>query len=363
MEIALDLAYQCAPDHPWVKEHPEWFRMRPDGKIQYAENPPKKYQDIYPIDFESEDWEALWDGLRDVVLFWIDQGVTVFRVDNPHTKAFEFWEWMIRTVQADHPDAIFLAEAFTRPKVMYRLAKLGFTQSYTYFTWRDTPREFVEYLTELTRTEAREFFRPNFWPNTPDILPEHLQTGGRAAFTTRFVMAATLSPNYGIYGPAFELMENVPREPGSEEYLDSEKYEQKTWNLDARESLAEFIGLVNDARRENPALHSNRNLVFHPVDNERLLVYSQATDDLSSAVIVAANLDFHHAHGGWVSLDLAALGLGREEPFQVHDVLTDARYVWCGPRNYIHLDPAALPVHLFVVRREVRREHNFDYFG
>ena len=249
MEIALDIAFQCSPDHPYVKEHPEWFRHRPDGTIQYAENPPKKYQDIYPFDFESEDWQGLWQELYDVFVCWIERGVRIFRVDNPHTKAFGFWQWCIGKIKQQYPDVLFLSEAFTRPKLMYRLAKLGFSQSYTYFTWRYGKQEFTDYLTELTRSEVREFFRPNLWPNTPDILPEHLQQGNRAAFMARYVLAATLSSNTGIYGPAYELLEHKPRDPGSEEYLDSEKYEIRTWDLERAGKSAR----VHRTRESGPA--------------------------------------------------------------------------------------------------------------
>jgi starch synthase (maltosyl-transferring) len=362
LEIAMDIAFQCTPDHPYVKEHPEWFRKRPDGTIQYAENPPKKYQDIYPIDFESERWRDLWDELKSVVRFWIDQGIRIFRVDNPHTKAFGFWEELIGEVKNDYPETIFLAEAFTRPKVMYRLAKLGFTQSYTYFTWRNTKQEFTQYFTELTQTDVREYFRPNLWPNTPDILPEHLQFGGRPAFMARLVLAVTLGANYGIYGPAFELCENRPREPRSEEYLDSEKYEIKHWDLDHPESLREFISRVNRIRKENPALHSDWSLRFHLVDNEQIICYSKRTEDLRNVILTVVNLDFHHTHSGWVELPLDALGLKPEQPYQVHDLLTDAHYVWQGTRNYVALDPQSVPAHIFRIRHRTRTEQDFDYF-
>jgi starch synthase (maltosyl-transferring) len=254
-----------------VKQHRNWFRIRPDGSLQYAENPPKKYEDIYPLNFETEQWAALWEELKSIVLFWIGQGVRIFRVDNPHTKPFPFWEWLIRDIKRDHPDVIFLAEAFTRPKVMHRLAKLGFTQSYTYFAWRNTKIELMEYLTELTQTECREYFRPNLWPNTPDILTEQLQHGGRPAFMARLVLAATMGANYGVYGPAFELCEHRAREAGSEEYLDSEKYEIKHWPIERPDSLRDFIGRVNQIRRENPALHGDWTLHFHAVDNDQLI--------------------------------------------------------------------------------------------
>jgi starch synthase (maltosyl-transferring) len=362
MEVALDIAYQCSPDHPYVKEHPQWFRWRPDGIVQYAENPPKKYQDIYPIHFETEDWEALWEELKSVVLFWIDQGVRIFRVDNPHTKPLPFWEWMITDIKREYPDVIFLSEAFTRPKVMYRLAKLGFTQSYTYFTWRNTKWELSEYFTELTETEVREFFRPNLWPNTPDILNAYLQFGGRPAFVTRLVLAATLGANYGIYGPAFELWEHRPREPGSEEYLNSEKYEIRRWDLDRPDSLKEIIARVNCARRENPALQHDRNLRFYPVDNEQLICYSKTTDDLSNIILVVVNLDPHHTQSGWVELPLPDFGLDSHQPYQVHDLVADARYIWNGPRNYVQLKPQVMPAHIFRLRRRVHSEQDFDYY-
>ena len=308
IEIALDLAFQCTPDHPYVKDHPEWFRRRPDGSIQYAENPPKKYQDIYPFDFETEQWQPLWDELKSVVLFWLGQGIRIFRVDNPHTKSFRFWEWLIGDLKKQYPEVIFLAEAFTRPKVMSRLAKLGFTQSYTYFAWRNTTPEIAQYFTELTQTEVREYFRPNLWPNTPDILTEYLQLGGRPAFMTRLVLAATLGASYGIYGPAFELCENHPRELGSEEYRDSEKYEIRHWDLTRPDSLKDFIARVNRIRRQNPALHGDWSLRFHPVDNEQLICYSKCTEDRANVILVVVNLDPHHTHSGWIETRSRAAG-------------------------------------------------------
>ena len=362
LEIALDIAFQCTPDHPYVKEHPEWFRHRPDGSIQYAENPPKKYQDIYPFDFETEHWQSLWEELRSVLLFWIEQGVRIFRVDNPHTKPFAFWQWVIAEVTRDYPEVIFLAEAFTRPKVMYRLAKLGFTQSYTYFAWRNTKPELTQYLTELTTTDAQEFFRPNFWPNTPDILTEYLQLGGRPAFMIRVALAATLSASYGIYGPAFELCENRPREYGSEEYLDSEKYEIRQWDMTNPASLQEFIARLNRIRHENPALQSNHNLRFHDIDNEQLICYSKTTEDQTNVIVVVVNLDPHHTHSGWLALSLEELGLDSQQPYQVHDLLSDARYLWHGARNYVELNPHSVPAHIFRLRRRVRSERDFDYY-
>jgi len=361
IEIALDLAFQCSPDHPWVREHPEWFRWRPDGTLQYAENPPKKYQDIYPLNFETEHWKALWDALRNVVLFWIDHGVSIFRVDNPHTKPFAFWEWLIADVRTQHPDVIFLAEAFTRPKVMRNLAKLGFSQSYSYFTWRNTKEELTAYFTELTQDEPCEYMRPNLFANTPDILPEFLQFGGRAAFYIRVVLAATLGATYGIYGPPFELCETAAV-PGSEEYLGSEKYEIRHWNLDRPESLRHFIARLNQIRRDNPALHSDRSLRFLTADNPALIFYAKETLDRSNIVLVVVNLDPHHPQSGWVTVPIEELGLDPEQPYQVHELLSDARYLWHGARNFVALDPRVVPAHIFRVRRRVRTERDFDYF-
>jgi starch synthase (maltosyl-transferring) len=346
LEVALDIAFQASPDHPWVTAHPEWFVKRPDGTIQYAENPPKKYQDIYPLDFESPDAMGLWLELRSVFEFWIESGVRIFRVDNPHTKAFAFWEWCIAELKREHPELVFLAEAFTKPKVMYALAKLGFTQSYTYFTWRYTPHDFVEYLTELTKTEAKEFFRPNFWPNTPDILPPHLTEGGRPAFCARLVLASTLSSNYGIYGPAFELMEHTPR-PGAEEYVDNEKYELKRWDLDREDSLRHLITRVNRIRSEHPALHSNDSLVFHTADEPFLCYSKRAGDDV---VLIVVSFDPFQKRSGVVTLDLGALGLSSSDAFEVHDLIGDSRYRWQGSRNYVELDPHAMPAHVFSVK-------------
>jgi len=362
IEIALDLAFQCSPDHPYVKEHPEWFLWRPDGTLQYAENPPKKYEDIYPIDFDNEHWRELWQELKSIVFFWIEQGVHIFRVDNPHTKPFRFWEWLIAEVKHVHPDVIFLSEAFTRPKVMYQLAKLGFTQSYTYFAWRNTKWELTQYFTELTQTEVGEYFRPNLWPNTPDILTEYLQFGGRPAFVARLVLAATLGASYGIYGPAFELREGRAREPGGEEYLDSEKYELKHWDIARPDSMRELIARVNRIRRDNPALQSDWSLRFHPIDNDQLICYSKHTEDLSNVIIVVVNLDPHYTQAGWMELPLVELGLRLEEPYQVHDVLSDARYLWYGQRNYVELNPHVVPAHIFQVRHRLRSERDFDYY-
>jgi starch synthase (maltosyl-transferring) len=345
IEIALDIAFQAAPDHPYVTEHPEWFRQRPDGTIQYAENPPKKYQDIYPFDFDTTDAKGLWHELRSVFEHWIDHGVRIFRVDNPHTKPFPFWEWCITTLKAKHPDLIFLSEAFTRPKVMYRLAKLGFNQSYTYFAWRTHKQELTEYFTELTTTEVREFFRPNLWPNTPDILTETLQVGGKPAFALRLVLAATLGASYGIYGPAYEHMEHVPREPGSEEYLNSEKYELRTWDSHSEKSLAPLIARVNRIRRENPALQHDHTLRFHDIENENILAYSKRQDD--NVVLVVANLDLRWSQSGWVRVPLDDFGLDPEQPYLVEDLLNEKTYEWHGEWNYVELNPQLTPAHVF----------------
>lgn len=362
LQVALDIAFQTSPDHPYVEEHPEWFRWRPDGTVQYAENPPKKYQDIYPLNFESEAWQSLWTELKSVFDFWIEQGVRVFRVDNPHTKPFPFWEWCIGAIKREHPDVIFLSEAFSRPRIMYRLAKLGFSQSYTYFTWRNTKWELSEYLTELTRTEVMEYFRPNFWPNTPDILPEYLQVGGRPAFMSRLVLAATLSSNYGIYGPAFELLESEPQRPGSEEYLNSEKYQLRQWDLEREDSLRDFITRVNRIRRENPALQATGNLQFHQVDNEELICFSKHDPSGGSDILVVVNLDPYHTQSGWLELPLERFGLEPQHPYQVHDLLSGARFLWHGVRNYVELNPHSTPAHIFRVRRRIRSERDFEYF-
>ena len=362
LEVALDLAFQCTPDHPYVTTHPDWFRHRPDGSIQYAENPPKKYQDIYPFDFENADWRRLWLELESVARFWLERGVRIFRVDNPHTKPFAFWQYLLEALQRDYPDAIFLAEAFTRPKVMRRLAKVGFSQSYTYFAWRNTARELTEYFTELSQSPMREYFRAHLWPNTPDILTEYLQFGGRPAFMARLVLAATLGANYGIYGPAFELCESRAREAGSEEYLDSEKYQLRHWNLDEPASLKDFITRINRIRRENKALQSDRSLRFHRTDNEQLICYSKATEDFENILIMAVNLDPHHRQSGWALLDLDDLSLEPKRTYQLHDLISDSRFLWQGPRLYLELDPAIVPAHVFRLRHRVRSERQFDYF-
>lgn len=358
IELALDIAFQCSPDHPWVAAHPDWFRQRPDGSIQYAENPPKKYQDIYPLDFETEDTEGLWSALKGVFDHWLDEGIRIFRVDNPHTKSFPFWDWVIPAIRKEHPDVIFLAEAFTRPAVMHRLAKSGFNQSYTYFTWRSTKWELTQYMSDLAAVS--HYFRPTFWPNTPDILTEELQTGGRAAFMSRYVLAATLSPACGIYGPAYELMEHRPLREGSEEYLNSEKYQIRQWDLDREDSLTRLITQVNKARRAHRALQRHQGLTFHPTDNEMIISYSKRADD--DVVLVIVNLDSHHTQSGWVQLDLSALGVPPDQRYSVHDLLTDRRYQWDGQHNFVRLDPEGVPAHLFTIRGKARTEEGFDYF-
>jgi starch synthase (maltosyl-transferring) len=362
IEIALDIAFQCAPDHPYVKQHPQWFKHRPDGSVQYAENPPKKYQDIYPFDFETADWRALWNELKSVTDYWISQGVRIFRVDNPHTKAFAFWEWLIGETQRHQPDVIFLAEAFTRPKVMHRLAKLGFSQSYTYFTWRNSKQELTEYFTELALGDGHEYYRPNVWPNTPDILPETLQSGLRPVYAARLILATTLSANYGIYGPTYELMESTPREPGSEEYRDSEKYQLRNWSLDRADSLRSLIARMNRIRRENAALQSNVGLHFCKIDNEQLIAYLKLDAASGNAILSIVNLDPHQPQSGWVDLDIEALNFDADQPYQVHDLLSDQRYVWRGRYNYVLLDPNRSPAHVFRLRKRVRSEKDFDYY-
>jgi len=354
MEVALDIAFQCSPDHPWVTEHPSWFVIRPDGSIQYAENPPKKYQDIYPLNFESPDWQSLWDELYSVFEFWIQRGVKVFRVDNPHTKAFTFWEWCLGTLRVKYPGTLFLAEAFTRPHVMHWLAKTGYSQSYTYFTWRTSKWELTSYMEELTTPPISDFFRPNFWPNTPDILHKVLQDGGRPAFELRLILAATLTANYGIYGPAYELCENAPARPApgrteSEEYLDSEKYEIRQRSRITSGSLVPLITQLNKIRNANPALQSNGSLRFHATDNPQLICYSKATPDKKNAILVVVNLDPVYGQTGWTDIDLNALGLAPGQSFVVDDLLNNAHYTWHDRRNYVALRPGTQPAHVFRV--------------
>ena len=345
LEVALDLAYQCSPDHPYVREHPEWFRHRPDGTIKYAENPPKKYQDIYPFDFESEAWPALWEELKSIVQFWIARGVTIFRVDNPHTKPYRFWEWLIREIRTEHPDVVFLAEAFTRPKVMYYLAKLGFTQSYTYFTWRNTKEELTEYFTELTQSEVAEFFRPNLFANTPDILHAYLQRGGPPAFKIRLILAAMLGANYGIYS-GFELCENRAA-PGTEEYLESEKYQYRRWDWDRPGEITDLVTTVNRIRRGNRALQFNESLMFCQTDNPDVIAFCKISPDGSNAILVVVNLDYEHVQHGWLRVSLDRLWLPQNDAYEVVDLLDGARYPWRGDWNYVKLDPVVSVAHIF----------------
>jgi starch synthase (maltosyl-transferring) len=351
LEVALDLAFQCSPDHPYVRQHPEWFRQRPDGSIQYAENPPKKYEDIYPFDFDTIQWETLWNELRAVVGFWLQQGIRIFRVDNPHTKPLPFWEWLIADVKKDYPETIFLAEAFTRPAMMYQLAKIGFSQSYNYFPWKNTKYELESYFNEMNDTGVREYFRPNLWPNTPDILTDYLQHGGRPGFMIRYILAATLGASYGIYGPAFELCESAPREHGGEEYLNSEKYEIKHWRTDRPGNLRALISRVNALRLENPALQRDDTLTFHPVDNENLICFSKQTPDGSNTVITVVNLDPHAKRAGTIELPLDRFKLDERQPYRVRELLTGLSYLWKGARNFVELDPTVLPAHLFLLER------------
>jgi len=349
LDVALDFAVNCSPDHPWVNDHPEWFHRRPDGSIKYAENPPKKYQDIYPLNFHCDDWRDLWRELCDVVLFWVDKGVRIFRVDNPHTKPLAFWEWLIAEVHRVDPDVIFLSEAFTRPKMMQTLAKAGFTQSYTYFTWRESREELTAYVTELTQGPMREYYRANFWPNTPDILPFHLQHAPPAAFKMRATLAATLTTSWGIYA-GYELCENEPV-PGREEYLDSEKYQLRDRDWNAPGNIKEFIGRLNRIRRENPALQEYANLEFVPADNDRLMAWWKWTDDLENVILVVANLDPEHRHESNIHLPLERMGIARGPDFEIEDLLYGEIYTWRDSTNFVALDPRAKPVHVFRLRK------------
>ena len=348
IEVALDLAFQCAPDHPYVTEHPEWFIWRPDGSIMYAENPPKKYQDIVPINFETEDWKALWEELLGVVLYWVEAGVKIFRVDNPHTKPYRFWEYVIRETNERDPDVIFLAEAFTRPKIMAELAKRGFQQSYTYFTWRNNPQEMREYLTELTQTELREYMQPNFWPNTPDILAYEMMGAGANQFVKRLYLAATLSSSYGLYGPSYELMENRGNTNGKEEYYDSEKYTVRYYDWTYRNRITDAYRAINRARAENPALQQTNNIRFTDCDNGNLLSYVKYSDDRSNLVWCIVNFDPHHPQGGHVGVPQDIVGTGN---FRVTDLLTGEQYWWNDRANYVRLDPNWQPAHVLLIER------------
>lgn len=346
IDVALDLAYQCAPDHPYVKEHPEWFKQRPDGSIQYAENPPKKYQDIYPFDFECNDWKALWVELLSVILFWIENGIRIFRVDNPHTKPLPFWEWAIAETHKLHPDTIFLSEAFTRPKIMDSLAKAGFTQSYTYFTWRVSKDEIVAYMNELVHGASRNYFRPNFWPTTPDILPFHLQHKDENSFIIRFALAATLSSNYGIYGPAFEFCDNKPTD-GKEEFAESEKYEIKKYDWKRTNRLTDIISIINKTRNEHKALQTTWNLHFCEVQNPNLIGFLKISDDRSDCLLIVVNLDPQHTQSGYLQLPKSILKLEGKINIKLHDVMTNERYTWTQEWNYVDLNPQKIPFHLF----------------
>jgi starch synthase (maltosyl-transferring) len=348
IDVALDLAFQCAPDHPYVTEHPDWFRQRPDGTIQYAENPPKKYQDIYPFNFETDNWKELWDELKSVIIYWIEQGVTIFRVDNPHTKPIPFWEWAIAEVQKDYPDTIFLAEAFTRPRIMASLGKIGFNQSYTYFTWRTNKQEIIEYINELLHTQSRNYFRPNFWPNTPDILPYQLQHQGENIFIIRYALAATLSSNYGMYGPAYEFYDNQPME-GKEEYYNSEKYEVKHHDWKRTNRMTDIISMVNRFRKENKALQTTWNTVFCGLENSQLIAYVKATDDLSNIILVVVTLDQNAEQTGYVQVPRHVLKLGDKFNLKLKDLMTDEQYTWTQEWNYVALNPHKMPFHLFQV--------------
>jgi len=360
MEVALDFAINCSPDHPYVEAHPDWFFKRPDGTIKYAENPPKKYEDVYPLNFHNPDWEALWKEMTDVILFWCRHGVRIFRVDNPHTKPVAFWEQLIAKVRAEFPDAIFLSEAFTRPKMMKALAKAGYQQSYTYFTWRNSKHELTEYFTELTQTEMKEYFRANLFPNTPDILPVFLQQGGRPAFLIRSVLAATLSSVYGIYS-GFELCENAAM-PGKEEYIESEKYQFKGRDWNAPGNIKEFITKLNTIRRDNRALHDYDNLRFFHAENDNVLFYGKMTQSLDNIILVVTTLDPWHGQDAYIDVPIEQFGWLEGETYQVHDLLTDERFLWRGRRNFVRLDPHHRPAHIFRVRRWVSREQDFDYF-
>ncbi len=350
IEIAMDYALQCSPNHPYVKAHPEWFRWRPDGSVQYAENPPKKYQDILPINFETEAWKSLWDELKSILIYWIEQGIQVFRVDNPHTKSFVFWEWVIAEVKKQYPDVLFLSEAFTRPRVMHQLAKVGFTQSYSYFTWRNTKAEWIEYMEELTQSPSQHYFRPNFWPNTPDINPYHLQGGNETIYLTRFFLAATLSSNYGIYGPVFEQIVH-DAVPGKEEYLNSEKYEVHHWDWTKTNKLKEVISVVNRARKENPALHITNNFKACAIENPNLLAYYKADQESGNHLLCVANLDPHNTQSGWVQLPLDALGAKEGDTLVMHDLVSGDSYQWNKEWNYVELNPYRLPFHLFRISK------------
>jgi starch synthase (maltosyl-transferring) len=345
IELALDIAFQCAPDHPYVKQHPEWFKWRPDGTVQYAENPPKRYEDILPFNFETDDWQNLWKELKSIIDFWIKNGVSIFRIDNPHTKSFGFWEWLIASVRKEHPNVIFLAEAFTRPRIMEHLAMIGFSQSYTYFTWRTTKQEIETYMKELTSPEMRSYFRPNFWPNTPDILTNELVHGGENMHIIRLLLAATLSSNYGIYGPVYEFA-IAEASPEKEEYHDNEKYEIKNWDWNRETRIREIITLVNTIRKENIALQTTWNIQFAETSNEKIICYVKADFKTNNYLIIAINLDPHHTQNAIVKIPLKQLGLPPDATYQVKDLLSQDEYEWHGEQNYVQLNPYDMPAHI-----------------
>jgi len=346
IDLAMDIAFQCAPDHPYVTAHPEWFKQRPDGSIQYAENPPKKYQDIFPFNFETDNWKELWEELKSVFIFWIEHGVSVFRIDNPHTKPIAFWQWVIAEVQKEYPDTIFLAEAFTRPKIMDSLGKVGFTQSYTYFTWRVSKQELIQYVNELVYGPSRNFFRPNFWPNTPDILPYHLQNQGENSFILRYALAATLSSNYGVYGPSYEFYENTPIQ-GREEYFNSEKYEVRHYDWKRTNRMTDIMSLLNKIRKENAALQSTWNTQFCAIENNQIVAYIKATDDLSNIILVVVNLDPNNGQNGYIQLPKERLKLTDKINVKLHDLITDEHYTWTQEWNFVNLNPNKMPFHIF----------------
>jgi starch synthase (maltosyl-transferring) len=361
MEVAIDLAFQCSPDHPYVKEHPQWFKWRPDNTVQFAENPPKKYEDILPLNFETDDWHNLWIELKSIVIFWIQQGIGIFRVDNPHTKPFTFWQWLLAEIKKEYPEIIFLSEAFTRPKLMQRLAKIGFDQSYTYFTWRNTKYEIEQYLTELTQTEIAEYMRSNFWPNTPDILPQYLQFSSRAAFIIRLILAATLSSNYGIYGPAYELCVSQAIED-KEEYLNAEKYELKKWDTNQKGNIKSLIERINRCRNENPALQSTRNVHFLNIHNDMIIAFFKTTEDLSNIIVTTINIDPYHKQAGTINLPLEKFGMDETNLYMLNDLLSNDKYIRQGRRIYIELDPNIMPAHIFKLHKLLKHENDFDYF-
>lgn len=348
IEIALDFALQCSPDHPYVKEHPSWFKWRPDGTVQYAENPPKKYQDIYPIYFESEDWGNMWKEFVGITLYWNSLGIKIFRVDNPHTKPFGFWEHLIAEVKKVDPDVLFLSEAFTKPKTMQRLAKIGFSQGYTYYTWRNNKAELTEYMTELSKGEMKDYFRPNFWPNTPDINPWMLQGGNENLYIIRHMMAATLSSNFGMYGPVYEQIVNAAV-VGKEEYLNSEKYEVKHWDWNKTNKLTQLVARINKIRKEHSAFQFTNNIDFCKIDNDQVLAYFKQSEDGSSNVLCVVNLDPYNRQGGWVQVPRFKMGLSENQPMRMTDLITGNSYIWNQEWNFVELDPYQVPYHIFSI--------------